>query len=351
MSWKDRLKVYLKGFLCALIPVVICTIRLAFDGKAIWDIYLPNSTWNDELLYYKLTEGCVNYTIPQGYFGFNESHALVGSLAAWSPVLLMFWDLWGVVLGWNLLSPILCNLFLMGAGMYFFGKYMRPTKWQIVMLAALFAVFTPVARFVLSGMPEAQIYAVLLYVLAQTWDTDQNVPMVSKKYTYRVMALALMIALLTLMRPYYLLLFGLFVYLVQKKWSKKVTCITSAIVVGINTVSYLLINHYLSAPYLTSLFYTDWLTAYKQGFLYGLKYDIWKLLGSIKSICIMIMQQAPEGKLLAGSLYFLFLICLVFWIVLVIQKDKWHIPFAIRVQMLVLMVGFFGADLMMYRLQ
>lgn len=350
-SLKVTLKMYLVGLICALIPVAVCILRLAFEGKTLWDVYLPNSNWNDELLYYKLTEACVHYTIPQGFFGFNESHAIVGSFAAWSPALLAFWDFWGIVFGWSILSPILCNLFMIAMGMYFLGKFLRPNRWQILSLVVLFATFKPVTRFTLSGMPEAQIYAMLLFIIALAWDTDQRIERSTKAYTLRVIVIGLATTLLMLMRPYYILLFGLLVYLVRKKWSKKATWITSISVIGVATTVYFVISHFFSAPYLTDLFYTDWLTAYKEGLLHGLKYDVWKLTESVKSIFTMMLHQTSEGKLLAGSLYFLFLMCLVFWVIMVIQKDKWKIPFIIRVQMLVLMVGFFGADLMMYRLQ
>jgi hypothetical protein len=63
------------------------------------------------------------------------------------------------------------------------------------------------------------------------------------------------------------------------------------------------------------------------------------------------LQKAPEGKLLAGSLYFLFLLCIVIWLVLVIDHKRVSTPFIISLQMLILTVCFLGADLMMYRLQ
>ena len=50
----------------ALLPVFYAVIRCLMDGKGIGDLYLPASTWNDELFYYKLTENVVNYGYPQG---------------------------------------------------------------------------------------------------------------------------------------------------------------------------------------------------------------------------------------------------------------------------------------------
>lgn len=351
-SLKQKVKVWRVGLLSVLIPLVVCSLRLLLDGKWLGDIYLPSSTWNDELLYYKLTEACVNYTIPQGYFGFNESHAAMGGFAAWSPVLQIFWNAWGVVFGWNLLSPILCNLFLMVMGMYFYGRFMHVTGWRWVMALTLFAAFTPVTRFTLSGMPEAQIYALLLFAIFITWDTAVRFAPDHRDYRIRLWMLGAVTVLLTLMRPYYVLLFGCLIYLGVKKNNRSATAWICGGLIALTCGTYVLIGKLFSAPYLTDLFYTDWITVYfREGVLAGLKYDIWKLLTSLKSIGMMMLQMSPDGKLLAGTLYLMFLLCLAFWIYMVASPKKWEIPMVIRVQMLVLMAAFFGADLMMYRLQ
>ena len=94
--WKTekRYMLLFKVLLMALLPVVCCLVTCAMQGKAIGEVYLPTSEWNDELFYFKQVEGIVNYGYPRGYFGFNESHALKLSFAAWSPVLVFPWILW-----------------------------------------------------------------------------------------------------------------------------------------------------------------------------------------------------------------------------------------------------------------
>ena len=87
--WKQdkRYMTLLKAVLMALLPLLCCLVRTAAEGRSIGQVYLPSSEWNDELFYFKQVEGIVNYGFPRGYFGFNESHALQLSFAAWSPVL------------------------------------------------------------------------------------------------------------------------------------------------------------------------------------------------------------------------------------------------------------------------
>ena len=113
--WKQdkRYMTLLKAVLMAMLPLLCCLVRTAAEGRSIGQVYLPSSEWNDELFYFKQVEGIVNYGFPRGYFGFNESHALQLSFAAWSPMLVFPWILWGLLFGWNLLSPVICNIVLL----------------------------------------------------------------------------------------------------------------------------------------------------------------------------------------------------------------------------------------------
>ena len=134
----------------------------AAQGRAIGEVYLPNGEWNDELFYFKQVEGMVKYGYPYGYFGFNESHALKLSFAAWSPVLVFPWILWGKLLGWTLLSPVYCNIFLMMLSMFLFVILVKPSNRQLGILTILFSVFRPFTRYMLSGMPEVICFSLLI---------------------------------------------------------------------------------------------------------------------------------------------------------------------------------------------
>lgn len=90
------------------------------EGVRISQIYLPASQWNDEVVYYKWVEGVVEYGVPQGYFGYNENHANYLNFATWSPVLNIFWVIFGKVFGWSFISPIFCNILLISLAMFLF---------------------------------------------------------------------------------------------------------------------------------------------------------------------------------------------------------------------------------------
>ena len=156
------MKVFLKkhgkllsaAFLLSLLPLICCLVHCGVQGYSIRDVYLPASEWNDELFYFKQVEGILKNGYPYGYFGFNESHAAKLSFAAWSPVLVIPWVLWGFVFGWNLLSPIWCNIFLMGLAIFLFVLLVKPQKKQMLTLAVLYCLFPMFTRYILSGMPE-----------------------------------------------------------------------------------------------------------------------------------------------------------------------------------------------------
>ena len=104
----------------ALVPWICALAYCLLKGESFRNIYLPDSPWNDELFYYKLTEGVLSHEYPQGYFGFNESHGLYLSFAAWSPVLVWPWLLHGMLFGWNLMSPVYCNILLLTLALLLF---------------------------------------------------------------------------------------------------------------------------------------------------------------------------------------------------------------------------------------
>ena len=127
-----------------LLPLGCCFMKCMSYGISISDIYLPNSLyiiWNDEVSYFKQIEGAVRYGLPQGYFGYNESRALSLSFGPWSPVLMIFYYVWGKIFGWTVMSPVLCNLCLMSVAMFLFAVLVKPKKMQAFAIGGLFAVF------------------------------------------------------------------------------------------------------------------------------------------------------------------------------------------------------------------
>ena len=273
-SWWRQDKRYLtmaKAALMALLPVLCCLVYCAVQGRSIGEIYLPSSEWNDELFYYKQVEGIVNYGYPQGYFGFNESHALKLSFAAWSPVLVFPWIIWGILFGWNLMSPIICNIMLMTLAVFLFVWLVKPSWKQLGITSLLFCLYTPFVRYMLSVMPEVICFSLLIifYSLAINYLNGEK--------TYKLVILFALSGLLTLMRPYMLLFMLLPAYFEIKKRGWKGLLGSAAAFAAVLAV-YAAIKHYLGAEYFAPLFFTDWVEAFfEKGLFGGIRYTLGKL--------------------------------------------------------------------------
>ncbi|MBR1853006.1 MAG: hypothetical protein IJ794_07675 [Lachnospiraceae bacterium] len=296
-----RYAVWGKALLMALLPFLCCVVTAAAQGRSIGEVYLPSSEWNDELFYYKQVENIVQFGFPQGYFGFNESHGLVLSFAAWSPVLVLPWILWGLVFGWNFMAPVVCNILLMTAAVFLFMLFVRPTWKQMGIFTLLFCLYTPFARYMLSGMPEIICisHLIVFYGLAVSYGREER--------TGKLVWMFVLSGLLTLMRPYMLLFLLLPDFFLLRSMRRKgklwVGVLGAGGVTGAVLLGYALIKHYLGAEYFHPLFFTDWITMFfTDGFGAGVHNFFGTLYWKGKDFCAHLVQGLRTG--LASGAFF-----------------------------------------------
>lgn len=325
--WKREWRTWLKAVILACLPMIACVVYCAAKGQSISQVYLPSSERNDELIYYKQVEAILHYGYPQGYFGFNESHALKLSFAAWSPVLMLPWVLWGVVFGWNLMSPVLCNIFLLTIAMLLFGLLAKPDWRQLGITAFLFFLFMPFTWYMLCGMPESFCFSLLIVFYGAAF------AYLRKERGWLLGLLFALGGLLTIMRPYLFLFLLLpayfwishstgrdgesefggehmtqgrgsagkrFLHSMAVRWKAILgTAVIFAVVVGI----YASINHFLAAEYFRPLFDTSWLTAFfEKGLIGGLRNFFGTLYYAGKEF-LRYMQQGIGNGLAAGAIF------------------------------------------------
>lgn len=307
--WKEdkRYITFAKSLLLALLPFVCCLIYCASQGYRLSDVYLPSSEWNDELFYYKQVQEIVVHGYPKGYFGFNESHALKLSFAAWSPVLVFPWIIWGVLFGWNFMSPILCNIILMAFTCFLYGWLVKPAWKQLGILLLLFSLYTPFVRYMLSGMPECICFSMLVIFYSL------SINYLHKKSAFKLFLLFLLSGIMTLMRPY-LILFMLLPSWLWIHWDKEKlrnwkrvvgSLAVPAAVLGL----YACIKHYLGAEYFAPLFFTDWVSAFfEQGVFGGLSYTLKKLYHMGQDFASHTWQGFSYG-LASGAIFASYLVC------------------------------------------
>ncbi len=260
-----RTEMIIKGLAALLFPLILCVVYCAIQGKTIGDVFLPAGEWNDELFYFKQVEGMVKFGFPRGYFGFNESYAEVMSFAAWSPVLVFPWVIWGVIFGWGFMSPVICNIVLMCLTTCAFVLITKISYRQMVLLGAGMIFFVPFDRYMLSGMPEIICFCMVILFTAIAYSC-----LINEKIA-KIVILFVMASVMTLMRPYLLLFMFLPAFILIKK--KKVlggiiTAVSFIVTLGL----YAAIKKYFGAEYFTPLFSMNWLTDFldygpKQGFV------------------------------------------------------------------------------------
>lgn len=308
---------YLQAVMMGLLPLLCCVVTCAMHGYGLGDIYLPASDWNDELFYYKQVESMLNFGYPQGYFGFNESHALKFSFAAWSPVLVFPWLVFGFIFGWNMMSPIYYNILLMSIACVVFVLLVKPKWKQLFLLTILFCVFTPFTLYMLRGMPECICFSMLIiYYALMEWYRREE------KFRGIVWMLVLS-GLMTLMRPYLVLfmIYPMIMWMRKDKWKGRVG---SAIIFLFVGGTYIAINHYLAAEYFTPLFKTDWLKPFFKGQIFtGIKGVFSSLYHNGRTFLSLTIEGLrsglTEGAFFAGYLA-LMLLCV--WQGLAERKEK-----------------------------
>ena len=300
----------IKVAIMAALPFVLSLVYSLFKGGFVGRTYLPAGEWNDELFYYKQVECILNGGYPAGFFGFNESQAQVLSFAAWSPVLLLPWIVWGLIFGWTFMSPVYCNIFFLTLAFVVFVLVAKPDLKQTILIAAGSVSFTHFARQMMSAMPEITCFSlvIMFYAFAYSY---------TKKPTKCALVFMFIFAsLLTLMRPYLLLLLVLVIYFCIREYKWKGALISAGVLV-VTLGLYWAIKKYFGAEYFADLFFTDWVKAYfDQGLFGGIKYTLSKLHYMGADMIKHMILGLSEG-LCSGAIF----ICYVAMIVITLVQS------------------------------
>lgn len=167
---------------------------------------LPTQVWmapnidNDEVIYNRQVVSVLTHGGPQGYFGYQESHADIGRYGTWGPLLIWAYALPGVLFGAGVNTVFFCNLLFTVAGIAVFARAARLAVWQCgVFAATLVCAWAPLSAAV-SGGSEPLHYALCFCVAGAA-------AALGRGFSRGWLALAVVAcALETIFRPYALLL-------------------------------------------------------------------------------------------------------------------------------------------------
>ncbi len=198
------------GILLALVPFLGALLFCLKDGRFITDVYMPLGGWSDEIHYYKQIEGMIDYIIPKGYFGYNQSKAVYGPFAVWGIFPLIPYALYGALFGWTYTSPMLANILFSTLAILFFYVLCKPKKIKLIPFALLWISFPFVNRYVLSGVVEISILAQVMMLFSSGWylfkEDREDSSFTTREKWIMVISLFL-ISYLTMQRPYFAVFF------------------------------------------------------------------------------------------------------------------------------------------------
>lgn len=159
---RENTKNIVKAVSFALIPLAICVIYAALQGVMLWEIdnYAVNlPQYNDGIFYVKHIEAMVNYGMPQGYFGYNESQAAIGTLGSWPIFVFVPYVIIGKIIGFSATHMMWINLFFVTAACFAFYYMAKPNLKQSIILFLFMLCVPIVPRYILSCMVEPLFYA------------------------------------------------------------------------------------------------------------------------------------------------------------------------------------------------
>ena len=302
---KERKMMLVKSVVVFAFPFFLCFIYCIIRGINIFNLYLPNSHNNDSLFYYKLVEGVLSGGIPKGYFGFNESRAMLGSFAAWSPALLLPWTLWGTLFGWGYSSVFISNIVYFALALVVF-VYLTKLEWKnIIIILLVLALYPSLPIHLLSALPETVVSSIMIVFFGFAIKIEKE----ESKLWYIVIMYICSIYL-TICRPYLAILIVLPCYFLIKK-KVKYAYVYSIILFSIGLLLYYLCNHFFTSEYLYPLFDLSIVECVLEG---RLSEAYWLSVVFVKQMFFDVGQfirGAFEYGLTAGTQYVVALVVLI----------------------------------------
>lgn len=317
---KKHKTIIIQAILFSLFPLVCAGVYCLKDGRVPGDVFLPASYWNDELMYFKQVESVVKYGLPQGWFGFQETHGSVYPFAAWSPVILLPWVVWGKVFGWSLTTPVYANIVFNMIALGGFALLVKPDAKRSAFVLGLLAVFVPYTRYMLSGMPEA------LCMSLGVWLVALSISYIRVEKLWKLLAQAGIVMFLTLARPYLGLFFLLPLWFAFRRYRGR-GVLAGAAVTGISAAGYMWVATLCCSPYIEPIIETEWLGIFgTEGFGAGIKFIFGTLYDKFAYLFSYYLKLAVKQGLFSGALYamtgMLALLLLLRWIWALRQKKE-----------------------------
>lgn len=226
-TWKDKIVGTAVSLgICIIIPLILTEIYFVATYKVhLWNIYAPATVWNDDVVYYKQLTGVLKYGYPKGYFGYNESHASIGTFGNWGAVVIYVYALFGWLIGITPNTWIGCNILMLITAWYIFVRCTKINLLKQVIFWIMFLGIQIPIGYVFSGMSETLGYAIAIALVGLAYKG-------SKQYSFLNLIFQMILcSVYTIIRPYGIAFFAfpLLEIMIHKKYRKLVYVIFDAL--------------------------------------------------------------------------------------------------------------------------
>ena len=154
------------ALLCVLGAIVFLLVFYTLAYRTpLTEVWMAPNIDNDEVIYNRQVVSVITHGGPQGYFGYQETHADIGRFGTWGPFLIWMYALPGFVFGSSVNTVFWCNIFFAVVGLALFAWAVRLKVWQqLVFAASLVCLWMPI-DMVFCGSSEALHYAMALTIV------------------------------------------------------------------------------------------------------------------------------------------------------------------------------------------
>ena len=160
MVKQNKLQVALYGLL-VLLPLLWVLCILFCNGYK-FDLSILVPAWNDEIGWHNQVSAVVEYGHPLGYYGYNGTHAQVGTWGAGGAAPLQPYAAFGKLLGWGFSSMALANIFFLCLALLLLIVLTKPSVGQTLWLIFLYSCSFITIGYSMTSMSEGLRYALAI---------------------------------------------------------------------------------------------------------------------------------------------------------------------------------------------
>ncbi|MBP3875695.1 MAG: hypothetical protein J6E41_08365 [Lachnospiraceae bacterium] len=206
---------FLLWLLIILAPIIAGWLIGLLSGTSPMKLDAWNTTWNDEVGYYRVVRILRYYGVPRGMTGFNEITSGNVPYGPYNVFTYIPYYLLSLVTGCDSHNYIyFCNIIMAVLANIVFVALVRPGRMQSLLTALFFLTQLIAARYTWSGMAEASyhFYIVVFMGLVIWYLKSPDASRLSKDLA--LLAMVLLTFAFGVMRPYFAVMFLIPLYLV-----------------------------------------------------------------------------------------------------------------------------------------